>query len=601
MDALPDRKDVNPQYTWDLASVFSTIENWETAFREVEEAYPQLKRFEGRLAESPQVLADWLETVSALRQKLMRIYLYARLNYAVDATDQAAAALDSRAGGLYSRVAAAAAFEEPEIMAIGFNRLRQWLASEPRLAEYAHYFEKLEQRAPHVRSAEVEELLNLVIDPFHTASATHGILVNADLKFKPVHADGSPKAVEVTHSKMRQLLSSPNRRLRRAAWQSYADGHLAFKNTQANCLAAGYKQDWLVARARNYASSVEAALEGNYIPVKVFYNVIDTFKANLPVWHRYWDLRRRALKLRKAAVYDTYAALSNEKLDIPYEQAVDWISAALQPLGDDYVATLRRGALQERWVDSVMNKGKRFGAFSSGMKGTHPFIMMSYDNSIYSMSTLAHELGHSMHSYYSTHTQPFINTRYGLFAAEVASNFHQAMTRDYLLRANPDRNFQTAVLLEAMSNFYRYFFTMPVLAMFDLAVHQRVERGEAVTADILNGIMADLLEAGYGAHMAVDRQRDGCLWMQFSTHLYSNFYAYQYTTGIAGAHALSARILSGVPGAVNDYRSFLCAGDSLFPVQALKKAGVDLTTPEPIERTFQTLAGYIDRLEALVL
>jgi oligoendopeptidase F len=601
MDNLPVRKDVDPHYTWDLASIFATLEAWESAYREVEQALPDLKRFQGRLGESPQVLAEWLETIAALRQKMMMIYLYARLSYSVDATDQAAAALDNRAGGLYARVSAAAAFEEPEIMSVGFDRLRRWLGQEPRLADYAHYFEKLEQRAPHVRSAEVEELLSQLYDPFHTASATHGILVNADVTFKPARGASLAKPVEVTHSKMRLLLGSPDRKLRRSAWQSYADGHLAFKNTQANCIAAGYKQDWLNARARRYASSVEAALEGNSIPVKVFFNVIESFKANLPVWHRYWDFRRRVLKLRKAAVYDTYAALGDDTQVIPIEQAVDWICAGLQPMGADYVAILRKGALEEHWVDSVMNKGKRFGAFSSGMKGTHPFIMMSYDNSIFSMSTLAHELGHSMHSYFTTHAQPFINTRYGLFAAEVASNFHQAMVRAYLLRTHSERNFQVGVLLEAMSNFYRYFFTMPVLAMFDLEVHQRVERGQALSADILNGIMADLLEAGYGRRMTVDRARDGCLWMQFSTHLYSNFYAYQYTTGIAGAHALAARILDGTPGAVEAYRTFLSAGDSLFPVDSLKLAGVDLTTPEPINRTFQTLSGYIDQLEALLL
>jgi len=232
-------------------------------------------------------------------------------------------------------------------------------------------------------------------------------------------------------------------------------------------------------------------------------------------------------------------------MDIPYEQAVEWIAAGLKPLGEDYTAVLKRGALEERWVDSVMNKGKRFGAFSSGIKGSHPFIMMSYDGSLYSVSTLAHEMGHSLHAYQTGQYQPFVYSRYGLFAAEVASNFHQAMVRAYLLASHPEPDFQLAVLQEAMSNFYRYFFTMPVLAIFDLAMHERAERGEAMTADIMNNTMADILQEGYGPNVVVDRQRDGCLWTQFSTHLYSNFYAYQYTTGISGAHALAEGVLSG--------------------------------------------------------
>jgi oligoendopeptidase F len=600
MDALPARKDVEEKYTWDIASIFPNTQAWEQSFQEVEETLAGLRRFQGHLMDGPAVLAEWLRVSQTLRQKLTMTVQYARLNYAVDATNQQNAALNSRAGGLSARAAAAAAFEEPELMAIGFDKLRRWMDENPDLAVYAHYFSKLEKRSGHVRSAEVEELLSQLQDPFQTSSATHGILANADLKFKPARGADSTASVEVTHSKMRMLLASPDRKLRRNGWKSYADAHLAYKNTMANCLAAGIKQDVLAARVRRYGSSVEAALEGNHIPAHVFHNVISTFKANLPVWHRYWDLRRRVFGLKKLHVFDTYASLGGGALDISYEQAVDWIADGLKPLGEDYVAVLRKGALQERWVDSVMNKGKRFGAFSSGVQGTHPFIMMSFDRSIFGLSTLAHELGHSMHSYYTGKTQPFIYSRYNLFVAEVASNFQQAMVRANLLKTQTNRDFQLAVLQEAMANFYRYFFTMPVLAMFDLEMHERVERGEALTADIMNNVLADLLQAGYGPNVVVDRGRDGCLWTQFSTHLYSNFYAYQYTTGIAGAHALADGVLSGSAEARDHYRAFLQAGDSLYPVDALKLAGVDLTSPLPVEKTFSVLAGYVDQLEELL-
>lgn len=598
--ALPARQDVEAKYTWNLANIFATLEAWEKTYAETSQAFDDLHQYQGRLGESPAMLAAWLQTIQSLRQKLMMLIQYARLNYAVDTTNQAAVALNSRASGLLARASAAVAFEEPELMSIGFDRLRQWQQVNSDLAIYAHYMDQLEKRAPHVRSAEVEELLGQALDPFQAASATHGILANADLKFRPARGSQTARPMEVTHSKMRQHLSSPDRKLRRSAWQSYADAHLAYQNTMSNCLSAGIKQDVLVARARRYASSVEAALEGSYLPVQVFHNVVETFKANQPIWHRYWDMRRRFFGLRKLRVYDTNASMGEVPLVIPYEQAVAWIIEGLQPLGEAYVSVLRKGALEERWVDSVMNKGKRFGAFSYGVQGTHPFIMMGYDRSIFALSTLAHELGHSMHSYLTGETQPFIYTRYGLFVAEVASNFNQAMVREHLLNAHPERDFRVAVLLEAMSNFYRYFFTMPVLAMFDLEMHQRVERGEALTAEIMNGVMADLLQAGYGTGVVVDRARDGCLWAQFSTHLYSNFYAYQYTTGIAGAHALVERVLSGGEPARDDYLRFLKAGASVYPVDALKLAGVDLTTPAPIAQAFRVLEGYVEQLDVLL-
>lgn len=601
MQSLPTRSEVNPHYTWDLSSIFPTVEAWEAAFQEVSLAFAGLQRFKGHLGDDPATLVEYLSLAQLLRQKLGLVGQYARLNYAVDTTNQESAALNGRAGGLMAQAMAAIAFEEPEFMSIGFVKLRSWMKENAELAVFGHYFDQLERRAAHVRSAEVEELFSQVSDTFITASATHGILANADLNFKPARSGKGSKPVEVTHSKKQQLFSSPDRKLRRSAWLKYADGHLAYQNTMANCLAAGVKQDVFQARARGYGSSLEAALESSYIPVSVFHNVLSAFKENLPVWHRYWDVRCRALGLKKLHVYDTYATLGGSAVEIPYEQAVDWISEGLLPMGEEYIGILRKGALKDRWVDSALNKGKRFGAFSSGMKGTHPFIMMSYDGSIFGLSTLAHELGHSMHSYFTSANQPFFYCRYSLFVAEVASNFHQAMVRATLLNTKKEPDFQLAVLQEAFNNFYRYFFTMPVLAAFDLEIHQRAENNQALTAEVMNNIMADLLQEGYGPNVVVDRRRDGCLWAQFSTHLYNKFYAYQYTTGIAGAHTLAEGVLSGSAKAQQNYLAFLKAGDSLYPVDALQLAGVDLTTPEPIHKTFKVLEHYIDRLEELLL
>jgi oligoendopeptidase F len=271
----------------------------------------------------------------------------------------------------------------------------------------------------------------------------------------------------------------------------------------------------------------------------------------------------------------------------------------MAPLGEEYVSIMRQGLLEQRWVDIYPNKGKRAGAFSMGTVGTHPFIFMSYNDDIFSLSTLAHELGHSMHSYYTRATQPYVYANYGLFVAEVASNFNQALVRAHLLERFSERDMQIAIIEEAMANFHRYFFIMPTLARFELAIHERAERGEALTAQVLIDLMADLFSEGYGSEVVVDRERVGSTWMQFSTHLYSNFYVYQYATGISGAHALAEGVLREGQPAAERYVQFLKAGSSLYPLEVLNKAGVDLTTPTAVEQTFATLDGYVKRLEGL--
>ncbi|CAA9583491.1 MAG: Oligoendopeptidase F [uncultured Thermomicrobiales bacterium] len=272
----------------------------------------------------------------------------------------------------------------------------------------------------------------------------------------------------------------------------------------------------------------------------------------------------------------------------------------LAPLGEEYLAVSRRGLGPERWVDKYPNVGKRAGAFSSGWQGTHPFILANYTDDLESMSTIAHELGHSMHSYLSWRTQPPAYANYTIFVAEVASNFNQALVRAHLLATRQDPSFQIAVIEEAVSNFHRYFFLMPTLARFELELHERVERGEALPADDMMGLMTDLFREAYGPAVEIDAPRVGITWAQFPTHLYLNFYVYQYATGIAGAHALAEDVLAGKPGAVDRYLGFLSAGSSKYPLDALKDAGVDLSSPEPVERAFATLAGMVDRLEGLL-
>ena len=594
---LPLRNEVPLEQTWDLSSVFPTPADWEAACQQLIAALPALSAYQGRLGSSPQTLLEFINRYQETATLMGKIGVYAHNAYAVDTLDQAAAARAGQARGLMARFAAAAAFFDPELMQIGFEKLRRWLQEEPGLAFFAFYLEKLELRQAHVRSGEVEEVLALANDPFSAASSIYNALNNADLTFNPaIASDGS--SLEVGQASIGSLVTHPDREVRRTAWENYSDGYLQVKNTMAATLTATLKQDVYNARVRGYESSLHASLAPNNIPPEVFHNLIEVFKKNLPTWHRYWRLRRRLLGYDQLHVYDIKAPITQNKPVVPFSQAVDWICEGMAPLGKDYVGILRRGCLEDRWVDWSRNKGKREGAFSSGSKGTRPFIMMSYADDVFSLSTLAHELGHSLHSYHSRLFQPFIYSRYSLFVAEVASNFNQAMVRDYLFRTQTDPAFQIALIEEAMSNYHRYFFIMPTLARFELEAHNRLERGQPVSADILINLTADLFKEGYGDEVVFDRPRIGITWAQFG-HMYMNFYVYMYATGISGAHALVHGILDGKPGAVENYLAFLNTGGSMHPLDELKLAGVDLTSPEPVEAAFAVLAGLVDRLEKL--
>jgi len=594
---LRARAEIPVEDTWDVESVFHNDAEWSAERARVLAALPELERFRGRLGEGPEVLADLLAASERVSRALDRVVVYATMRSSVDAADEVAAALADQARGLGARVQAALAFVQPELLAVGPDVLRRWVGEHQPLAIYAHWVDRLASQAPHVRSAEVEEVLGLASEPLESAASVHGVLTNADLRFAPaVASDGTE--YEVAHGVYQELLSSADRQLRRSAWESYADAHLAAARTMAACLATGMKRDVFLARARRYHDSLDAALTPAHIPAAVFHNVIGAFRDNLGIWHRYWRLRRRALGLDVLREFDARAPLA-PRVEVDFQQAVDWISEGMAPLGEDYVEDLRRGVLHERWVDVYPNRGKRQGAFSLGRPDTRPFIFMSFGGSLQSMSTLAHELGHSMHNLNSARSQPYVYTRYGLFLAEVASNFNQALVRAHLLAREIDPSVQVALIEEAMGNFHRYLLVMPTLSRFELEIHGRVERGEPLTAEGLTDLMADMLTDAYGSEVEVDRRRSGIMWAQFSSHLYRNFYPFQYATGIAAAQALAEGVLVEGRSAAERYRRFLAAGGSMYPLDALRLAGVDMATREPLDRGFAALARYVDRLEEL--
>ncbi len=595
--ATQPRSAVPVERTWDAASVFATVQAWDAELETLDADIPGVEAFRGRLAEGASVTIEALAIRDDLTRRLGRVFMYAVIDWSVDTTDQEAVGRYGRAQAAVAQVTAAVSFIEPELLELGLDRLLEWSESNRALAPYGHYLEDLFRRGEHVRSSEVEELLGLLADAHSGPFAVYAGLVESDLAFAPA-TGASGDTADVTHGSIHALLGSSDRVLRRSAWESYADGHRGVRHALAANYATAVKQDVFSGRARRHVSTRAAALHRSNIPLEVFDNLIATFERHLPTWHRYWRVRAALLGVDSLQPYDLWAPLSADPSQLAYEQCVEWICESLAPLGTEYVATVRRGCLDERWVDVYPNLGKMNGAFSGGAPGTRPFIVMSFDGTAVSLGTLAHELGHSMHSYLSWETQPQISTRYSMFVAEVASNFHQALLRAHLLESITDRELQLAVLDEAMANFHRYFFVMPTLARFEREIHERVERSEGITADLLEERTAALFSEAYGVDFEVDRERVGITWAQFS-HLYEPFYVYQYATGISGAHALARGVLAGEPGAVERYLDFLRAGGSAYPLDILRQAGVDLRSPEPVEAAFAVLASLVDKLETL--
>ena len=595
---LPDRNKVNPDYTWNTESVFPTPADWEAEVEAILADIPKLKAFQGKLSESAVSLANVLSTQEELMVRGKRASMYAGFSYSVDTTDQNAAAMADKARSMNGQLSAGASFIKPELLEIGRDTLVSWVESEPRLAIYKHYFEDLFRMQVHVRSGEVEEILGMLNDPFGGASTSSSMLTNADLQAQPGNdSEGNP--IDSNETTIFKTVASEDRLARQTVWDNYFAELLGHKNTLATNLTTSIKQNVFLSRVRKHDSALEMMLYQQDIPNEVFHNLLEVFKNNFLVWQKYFRIRREALGLDELYPYDMWAPLTKKPVKIPFQQAVEWIAEALLPMGKDYVAILRNGCLEQRWVDVYPNKGKRTGAFSSGAPGTYPFIMMSYTDSIFSLSTLAHELGHSMHSYLTWQNQPLVYSDYSLFVAEVASNFHQAMVRAHLLKANPVRGFQIAVIEEAMANYYRYFFIMPTLARFELETHTRIENGQPLTADTLINLMADLFSEAFGGTVKFNRKGLGMTWARFG-HLFRDYYVYQYATGISGAHVLSSRVLSGEPGAVEDYLGFLKSGSSGYPLDVLRKAGVDLTSRKPVEDAFAVMENYVDRLEKLL-
>ncbi|MCY4020341.1 MAG: oligoendopeptidase F [Chloroflexi bacterium] len=600
MTTVPARSEVPIESTWNHESVFPSFDAWREEYRAVVDLIGEIDAFKGSLSDSPTRLAEWFDFKASVARRVWTLYMYPVMWQACDGNHEEIKGMVGQAQGLAGQYISAASFENPELLAMDEGGLTSWIQKHADLNVYRQSIDDLLRTKKHVLSTEVEAVLGLLSDPLGRIEGIRGALTDMDMTFSAA-VDSAGAELPLVQSTRDKLLSSSDQEARKTAWNNYADSFLKFNNTLATTYLASVKRNVVMARLRGYDSVLHAKLTPNNIPVEVFHNLIDTYKRHIPTWHRYWDVRRRALGYETIHPYDLWAPLTTEDPELSFADAVDMIATGMAPLGEEYVATLRRGCLEQRWVDYAINDGKSEGAFSYGTYDSHPFIMMSFDGNLSSMGTLAHELGHSMHSLYTREHQPFVYSHYSMFVAEVASNFNQAMVRAHLFASNSDRDFQLALIQEAMDNIHRYFFIMPTLARFEFEVHARMEKDEPLTADMLNEIMSGFYAEGYGQTMTDDPRRTGSTWAQFG-HLYEPFYTFQYATGISAAHALANAILAGDDAnAVERYLAFLRAGNADYPINVLRAAGVDMSTPKAVEETFKVLEGLVDRLESLIM
>ncbi len=595
---VPARSEIPKEQTWNAEAVYADRKLWKEELDLLKKQLSEIDKYPGTLSDSPGQLAAWFSNLEKLARKADKLRFYAYMATAVDGEDSEASAMVGQIQGISAELSARAAFSDPEILAMDEKVLGSWLEQGSSLQPYKHSIENLLRIKAHVRSGEVEEVLGRISEPFASVQMTYDMLSSVDMQIPG--AIGSDKTEkDVTQSNIEEIKNHSDREIRRTGMENYSDAYLALRNTYAGSYITAAKQALTLSRIRGYESVLHYKLAPFNIPVEVFYNLIETFKRNLPVWHRYWNVKRKLLGLKEMTPYDIWAPLTHKQPEYSFDDSVETICKGMAPLGREYVETVRKGCLEQRWVDYARNKGKSQGAFSYGTYDTYPCIMLSYDRSLTELSTLAHELGHSMHSLLTRKNQGYFDSDYSMFIAEVASNFNQAMVREHLFSTNDDRDFQLAVIQEAMDNIHRYFFIMPTLARFEFEVYNRLDKGEPLNADILQEIMGDLYAEGYGDTLADDRKRTSITWATFG-HLYEPFYTFQYATGISAAHALCNGILSGKAGATENYLKFLGLGNSVYPLDALRTAGVDMLSPKPVEAGFKVLEKLIHRMESLI-
>lgn len=591
-----NRSHIDEKYQWDLSTVFATDDTWEAELASLDSDLENAKAYKGRLTASSNDLLAITESYLALSRRLEKLYVYASMKNDQDTTVAKYQEYQAKATAIYAKFSEIFAFYEPELMQLSKEAFEDFVAETPALSAYAHFFEQLFKRQPHVLSQAEEELLAGAQEIFGAAGETFGLLDNADIIF-PIVLDDEGKEIQLTHGNFISLLESKNRDVRKEAYQALYATYEQFQHTYAKTLQTNVKVHNYEARVHHFKSAREAALSANFIPESVYDTLIETVNANLLLLHRYVELRKKILKLDDLKMYDIHTPLSEMDMSFTYEEALAKAEDVLAVFGKEYSERVHR-AFTERWIDVHVNKGKRSGAYSGGSYDTNAFMLLNWQDTLDNFFTLVHETGHSLHSTFTRENQPYVYGDYSIFLAEIASTTNENILTETLLKEVDDDKARFAILNHYLDGFKSTIFRQAQFAEFEDIIHKADQAGEVLTSDYLNQLYADLNEKYYGLSKA-DNPEIQYEWARIP-HFYYNYYVYQYATGFAAASYLADKVVHGTQADIDRYLDYLKAGNSDYPLNVIKKAGVDMTISAYLDAAFRIFEERLDELEALI-
>lgn len=594
---LPKREELPENLTWDLTKIFSSDQEFDEKYLELSEELKQSEKHKGTLDQGASQFLNAIEFVLRVYRQTEVIYVYAHLKNDQDTGNTDYQALYARASSLFSKVSEAVSWFEPEILQLSDDQIWQYFKEEPKLEVYRRYIQQIVDNRAHVLSAEQESLLAGAGEIFDASSDTFAVLNNADLVFPTIEGENG-EIVQLSHGVYGQLLESTDRRVREAAFKGLYSVYEQFRNTFASTLGTHIKGHNFKAKVRNYSSAREASLSNNHIPESVYDTLVDVVNKHLPLLHRYMELRKRLLEVEKLHMYDLYTPVLGEApITFTYEEAKEKALEALKPMGEEYMAIVEK-AFSERWIDVVENKGKRSGAYSSGSYDTNPYILLNWHDTLDQLFTLVHEMGHSVHSYFTRSNQPYVYGDYSIFLAEIASTTNENILTEYLLETEKDPRVRAYVLNHYLDGFKGTVFRQTQFAEFEHFMHTEDEKGVPLTSEYLSDSYGKLNAKYYGP--AVEEDPEIKFEWSRIPHFYYNYYVFQYSTGFSAASALAKKILNQEPEALENYLAYLKAGNSDYPVEVMKKAGVDMTQAAYIEDAMSMFEQRLNELEELI-
>ncbi|WP_298193574.1 oligoendopeptidase F [uncultured Streptococcus sp.] len=591
-----NRRHIDEKYQWDLRTVFATDEAWERELAAIASDLDEAKKCKRHLVESSQNLLSITEQYLDLSRRLEKVYVYASMKNDQDTTVAKYQEYQAKATALYAKFSEVFAFYEPELLQLSQATFADFVAETPALSAYAHFFEQLFKRQPHVLSQAEEELLAGAQEIFGAAGETFGILDNADMVF-PIVSDDEGNQVQLTHGNFISLLESKNREVRKEAYQAMYATYEQFQHTYAKTLQTNVKVHNYDARVHHFQSAREAALAANDIPESVYDTLVETVNDYLPLLHRYVALRKKILKLDDLKMYDLHTPLSEMDMSFTYEEALKKAEEVLAVFGEDYAARVHR-AFTERWIDVHVNKGKRSGAYSGGSYDTNAFMLLNWQDTLDNLFTLVHETGHSLHSTFTRENQPYVYGDYSIFLAEIASTTNENILTETLLKEVTDDKARFAILNHYLDGFKGTIFRQTQFAEFEDSIHKADQAGDVLTSDYLNQLYAELNEKYYGLSKE-DNPEIQYEWARIP-HFYYNYYVYQYATGFAAASYLADKVVHGTQADIDRYLDYLKEGSSDYPLNVIAKAGVDMTSRDYLDAAFKIFEKRLNELEALV-